>query len=155
MRPAKLDQDLSCMWLHHNDYFLKLGPFKSEIILNKPEIMVLHEFAFSKELSEIISAAKGKLAVTPIFSNSKPESSTARTSKMTYLNDLKKDKLQQITKRIQLLTRFSLMSEKFASENYKIMNYGLGGKVQGHWDSTGNITGKLKMNFPLIDIFPL
>ena len=103
--------------------------------------MIVHDFASSSEVSKVISSAKGKLVATPSYTNSKQAVTNARTSKMTYLNDDKYDHLRMLSNRIQHLTRFYLLKEKFASENYKVMNYGIGGKVQGHWDSTGNITG--------------
>ena len=49
----------------------------------------------------------------------------------------------ELTKRIQLVTRFNLLTEKYSSENYKVMNYGLGGTLQRHWDSVGNLSGNL------------
>ena len=104
--------------------------------------MIVHEFGFSNEMSKIVSLAKGKLVATPSYTNNKQEVTNARTSKMTYLNDEKYGQLRKLSERIQLITRFSLFKEKFASEHYKVMNYGIGGKVQGHWDSTGNITGE-------------
>ena len=39
--------------------------------------------------------------------------------------------------------RYQLFSDKYASENFQIMNYGLGGKISGHADSTGGSTEEL------------
>ena len=41
----------------------------------------------------------------------------------------------KISKRIELVTRLNLYNEQFASENYQIMNYGIGGKITPHVDS--------------------
>ena len=49
----------------------------------------------------------------------------------------------KISKRIQLITRFNLLNDKYASENFKIMNYGMAGKVQAHWDSVEK-SGKIE-----------
>ena len=35
------------------------------------------------------------------------------------------------------ITKLNLYNEQFASENYQIMNYGLGGKISPHVDSIG------------------
>lgn len=54
-----------------------------------------------------------------------------------------------ISRRIELVTRFNVSGEKYASENFKVMNYGLGGTIQKHWDSTGNFSSKLDKNYLL------
>ena len=41
----------------------------------------------------------------------------------------------KISNRIELVTRLNLYNEQFASENYQIMNYGIGGKITPHVDS--------------------
>ena len=55
---------------------------------------------------------------------------------------LDRESLVDLSRRIQLITKFSLINEKYASENYKVMNYGLGGAVKTHWDSIGNKKGQ-------------
>ena len=50
-----------------------------------------------------------------------------------------------ISRRIELITRFNVTGEKYASENFKIMNYGLGGTIQKHWDSIGNFSSKFNL----------
>ena len=40
-----------------------------------------------------------------------------------------------ISNRIELVTGLNLYNEQFASENYQIMNYGIGGKITPHVDS--------------------
>ena len=42
-----------------------------------------------------------------------------------------------ISKRIQLATNTRVYGEQYASENYQIMNYGIGGKITPHVDSAG------------------
>ena len=42
-----------------------------------------------------------------------------------------------------LVYRYQLYNNKYASENFQIMNYGLGGKISGHADSTGGSTEEL------------
>ena len=46
-------------------------------------------------------------------------------------------KAMLISKRIELVTKLKLNDEKYASENYQVMNYGIGGKIAYHSDSTG------------------
>ena len=53
---------LKCLWLHQGHPFLKLGPFKLELLHAKPQIGVIHDFASEKETSQIIAKAKGTVA---------------------------------------------------------------------------------------------
>ena len=142
VRPAYLDKNIFCIWLHHNNPYLKLGPFHCEIKQKIPEMMVIHNFADANESSKVIGKAKGKLATTPLYTNSSQSVTNARTSKMMYQSEHVHPEVKGFADRIQLITKFKLYNEKFASENFKVMNYGLGGKVQAHWDATGNLTSK-------------
>ena len=40
-----------------------------------------------------------------------------------------------LSRKIERATKFNLYNEKFASENYQIMNYGIGGTISPHVDS--------------------
>ena len=40
-----------------------------------------------------------------------------------------------ISRRIELATKLKLYNERYASENYQVMNYGIGGKITPHTDS--------------------
>ena len=111
-------------------------------------MMVIHNFVDANECSRVIDQAKGKLATTPLHTNSSQSISNARTSKMMYLSENVNPEVKGFADRIQLITKFKLYNEKFASENFKVMNYGLGGKVQAHWDSAGNTTGKYLFMHP-------
>ena len=42
-RPGKLDKDLNCILLHHQNPYLKLGPFKAEFHHKNPEIITIHD----------------------------------------------------------------------------------------------------------------
>ena len=59
-RPAKLEKDLKCIWLHHDLPFLKLGPFKMEYKHKNPEIIYIHDMASKAEVENIKSIAQGK-----------------------------------------------------------------------------------------------
>merc|ERR1711976_833081 len=42
-----------------------------------------------------------------------------------------------LSKKIDLATRYKMKEDKYGSENFQIMNYGIGGRISGHLDSTG------------------
>ena len=56
---------------------------------------------------------------------------------------------RQVSDRIEAAMRFKLYSEKFASENYQTMNYGIGGTISGHVDSLGETNDASDQLVPL------
>ncbi len=53
---------LKCRLLHHNNPFLKLGPFKMEEILKMPFRMILHDFFSEEEMAWIVEYSKPRLS---------------------------------------------------------------------------------------------
>ena len=93
---------------------------------------------------------------TPYIVSGKSEKFTkARTSKVMYMNEKLVPEAEVISLKAQQLMKLNLYKEQFArlvviivwirvltqcfqfSENYQIMNYGIGGKINGHVDSSG------------------
>ena len=61
-----MEINTNCLWLHHKDPYLKLGPFHCEKKLISPEIILIHNFASKNETNKVISDSKGKLSSTPL-----------------------------------------------------------------------------------------
>ena len=59
-------------------------------------------------------------------------------SKVMYLNERQTNSTRSWSDRIDLATKFQTYLERWGSENYQVMNYGIGGSIVGHLDSTGN-----------------
>ena len=53
------------------------------------------------------------------------------------MNEHKVEPAQKLSDKIEKATRFKLYSNNFDSENYQVMNYGIGGTISGHTDSSG------------------
>ena len=141
--PKYIHKGLNCFWLHHNDPYLKLGPFKFEIKHQEPEIGLIHQFASLNETKSIRNRARGQTKSTPYrtydgFSNF----SKHRTSKVMYMNENLVSEAMVLSKKIELATHFRLYQEDYASENYQIMNYGIAGKISPHIDYPGIIFNK-------------
>ena len=133
-----MEQDLFCTFIHHNNPYLKLGPFKYEIHHQNPEIGVIHDFASAKELEIIKSNARGHMKSTPYVTGATENPySKLRTSKVTYMNEKIVKFVQPLSRKIAQVTKFRLKEEKYASENFQVMNYGIGGRISGHLNSTG------------------
>ena len=131
---------MKCVWLHHNNPYLLLGPFKFEQKHQNPEIAIIHDLISYKETQTIQNLARGKMKSTPLLVGRKQKSfSKQRTSKVMYMNEHLIPEAMSLTRRIELATRFKLYNEKYASENYQVMNYGVGGKISAHADIKGEI----------------
>ena len=129
---------MKCKLVCHEIPFLKLGPFKVEFLHQRPDILVTHDFASQKDTNDIIAVAKGRTKSTPYIENGVSKTfSRKRTSKVMYMNDLLVPEAQKISRNIELLTKLFLKSDQYASENFQVMNYGIGGKISYHTDTLG------------------
>ena len=156
----ELEADYKCTFLHHNNPFLRIAPFKFEQKHSDPEIALIHDFASVNETEKIKNLARGKMKSTPYIVSGKSVTFTkSRTSKVMYMNERHVPEAEVITVKAQQITKLNLYNERFArwviiyelvliiivtkcyqfSENYQIMNYGIGGKINGHLDSPGVI----------------
>ena len=81
--------------------------------------------------------------------------SKLRTSKVMYMNEKLVPMAMTLSKKITLATRYHMKKEKYASENFQVMNYGIGGRISGHLDSTGNNGGILLLLFMLSYLKPI
>ena len=70
-------------------------------------------------------------------SNKEVSYSKLRTSKVMYINEKLVPFMQPISKRITLATKFKMKEDKHATENFQIMNYGMGGRIEAHLDTLG------------------
>ena len=141
-RPLNIIKHLKCWLIDHDNRFLKMGPFKFEILHTDPEVGYIHDLVSAKQADKVIKLAKGKTKSTPYNARRKQKSfSKLRTSKVMYMNDLLVPEVTEISKNVEWATRLQLKSEQYASENFQVMNYGIGGKISGHVDSVGTIYG--------------
>ncbi len=138
-RPAHLDSNLYCFYIHHHNPFLKLGPIKYERLNAEPEIGLYHQLISDRQIQNVIGKSKGSMKATPYKTETGFKSfSKQRTSKVMYMNELLVKEAMELSYSVQNATRFKLYHEPIASENYQIMNYGLGGTISGHYDSQGS-----------------
>ena len=154
VRPPHLDAKVQCHFVHHDNPFLKLGPFKIEIMHHQPQVVIIHDFISLEECEWIKEGARGRMSSTPFTivnkGNAKTDAySKGRTSKVMYMSESKtehRDVITKISDRISQATRFDVYKQRFASENYQVMNYGVGGNINGHVDSLGHRKGSSESN---------
>ena len=56
---------------------------------------------------------------------------------MVYLSEKSSSLMKSLSERVELATQFNLSHSRLDSENYQIMNYGVGGLIDAHQDSAG------------------
>ena len=61
-----------------------------------------------------------------------------------YMNENVYDVARNLSDRINAAMRFKVYGELYASENYQVMNYGIGGSITPHVDSMGK---SLKLSY--------
>ncbi len=52
-----------------------------------------------------------------------------------YMNELLVPEAMALSRKVSQITRYRLKEELYASENFQIMNYGIGGRITMHLDS--------------------
>ena len=72
--------------------------------------------------------------------------SKLRTSKVMYMNELLVPIAMTLSKKVTLVTKYRMKEETYASENFQVMNYGIGGRISGHLDSVGGNTQESSEN---------
>nr|XP_040583142.1 prolyl 4-hydroxylase subunit alpha-2-like isoform X1 [Lepeophtheirus salmonis]XP_040583150.1 prolyl 4-hydroxylase subunit alpha-2-like isoform X1 [Lepeophtheirus salmonis] len=139
LRSPSDEVQLKSFYLHHNDPYLKLGPFKVEVNNIEPSLIVIKDFIFDREGESYRNYAEDKLSRSFSLSNDGNRQVTlTRTSKQTWLFEKNLTISKIITKRIELAT--GLVAETlYGNEPYQVANYGLGGVYNSHMDSGGTI----------------
>ena len=83
-RTEKFNAKLKCYNLHHNDAYLKLGPFQLEEKNYDPYVVIFRQILHNSEISHFLSTAKNNLKRS-LFGGSR--TGLTRTSKQTWLHD--------------------------------------------------------------------
>ena len=114
-RPSRLDIELKCACIHHQNPYLKLAPLKFEQKHSDPEIALIHDFASVNETEKIKNLARGKMKSTPYIVSGKSVTFTkSRTSKVMYMNERLVPEAEVITVKAQQITKLNLYNERFA-----------------------------------------
>ena len=118
--------------------YLRIGPFLLE---NKNTegnyIAQIHNIVSPVEMEAIKEKTQARLKATPYaVGNKNLDFSYDRTSKIHYLSERTDNLTRRLTKRLELSMAYNmfLTDRPYTSENYQIMNYGIGGKIGLHLD---------------------
>ena len=156
-----------CNYLHHNDYFLKLGPFKLEVARASPYVSILHDLLSEKEIEWLITESSAKLSnsrATIQYQNTKNDGTTKIIEKtvQTWMQEInikrgnstyellrpkesqvsvKHQILYDLSKKIKLATQLEIRYPT-SSTMTQVTNYGLSGLCEVHNDPYGYIEGR-------------
>ena len=71
-----MDKDLKCSLLDHENPYLKVGPFRYEVKLKIPEMILIHNFVNAETVHDFIRNASGKLTANPLYTGDKSDEGT-------------------------------------------------------------------------------
>ncbi|XP_059085836.1 prolyl 4-hydroxylase subunit alpha-1-like [Tigriopus californicus] len=129
-----------CFLSHFGNPGSYLSPFKYEQLQSSPLVGMFHDFASEFQTSALKEASKVRLKTTPLnVQNEIRDFTDLRSSKVAYFHDQDHPTAQKMSQKIEKALNFHLSTEFYASENYQIMNYGVGGNIVGHLDSVGTL----------------
>ncbi|KAH8381623.1 hypothetical protein KR093_009551 [Drosophila rubida] len=123
---------LYCVYNSTNSPFLRLAPLKMELVGLDPYMVLYHDVISDSEISELQSLAVPSLKRATVFQQQTGRNAVVktRTSKVTWLPDIFNSLTQRLNRRVTDMTGFNVMG----SEMLQVMNYGLGGHYDKHFD---------------------
>eukprot|EP00095_Tigriopus_kingsejongensis_P000177 maker-scaffold487_size158652-snap-gene-0.42 protein:Tk00177 transcript:maker-scaffold487_size158652-snap-gene-0.42-mRNA-1 annotation:"af495541_1prolyl 4-hydroxylase alpha-related protein ph4" len=172
-RSPEMDTQLRCRWLHHSNPFLRLAPFKMELVNEQPFVCQFHDFMHNNEMEHFQAYAKPNLFRSVTGHEDQKRTNKIRTSKQAWLREswftfnvsqtaesVKDMEIPPIPfnpmKYVQVVDRHGFNTAKrikmatgletqkpFSAEAFQVANYGLGGHYQLHIDSQGYFDGEI------------
>ena len=140
LRPPEKDMDVKCHYLHYKDPFLRLLPFRLEEANTEGNyVAVIHGLMTDQEVERMKDKAKGQMKATPYAVGGENQAfSYKRNSKIKYVSERSDQLAKTVTSRLEKALAFKIFTPeyRFSSENYQLMNYGFGGLISIHLDSS-------------------
>ena len=130
-----MSHTLNCINLHQRNPFMRLGPFKYEPLSQDPHVGMFRDFMSPSECDQVKNRGRGRLKSTPFQEGGRTKFyTTQRVSKRIHITEDQFDLARTTSQRISLATRWVVDQEKGASDEYNVINYGLGGQIEVHVD---------------------
>lgn len=140
LRPPEKDMNVKCHHLHYQDPFLRLSPFRLEDANTEGNyVAVIHGLMTEDEVERMKEKAKGHMKATPYTVGDDNQAfSYKRSSKIKYVSERNDQLASTVTSRLEKALAFKIFTPeyRFSSENYQLMNYGFGGLISLHLDSS-------------------
>ena len=126
---------MKCSLIHYHNPYIKLGPFKYELLSHDPHVGMFRDFFSHQECDEVVRRSRDKIKSSPYQARGGTRYlNTQRVSKRLHISEdqLKLSKLS--SERISLATNWIVHQEKHASDEYNVINYGICGQIEVHVD---------------------
>ena len=147
LRPPSKDSHLKCVYLHHNRPDLLIGPFKYEPVHDSPHVGMFREFYSNKECNELVdfSSQSQDNLKSPEWNSIDQDGNTItnyyvshRISKRQNIEEGDHNMTSTSSKRISQSTQWVVNQRPgLSSEQYHLINYGIGGTIDVHVDYWG------------------
>ncbi|XP_042312306.1 prolyl 4-hydroxylase subunit alpha-3 isoform X1 [Sceloporus undulatus] len=124
--------DLSCSYEMNGDPLLILQPLKREIVHLRPHLALYHDFVSDSEAEKIKTLAAPWLQRSVVASGEKQQQADYRISKSAWLKDTLDPVTVALDRRIAALTGLNIQPPY--AEYLQVVNYGLGGHYEPHFD---------------------
>uniref|UniRef100_A0A1I8PNK1 procollagen-proline 4-dioxygenase n=1 Tax=Stomoxys calcitrans TaxID=35570 RepID=A0A1I8PNK1_STOCA len=121
---------LHCVYNTTTSPFLILAPLKMEILSVDPYMVIYYDVMSDVEIQELKTLAKPNLKRAKVGRAAKSRVVERRTSKSSWISDNKSNTTLRINQRIRDMTGFDIEG----SEALQVVNYGLGGHYDTHYD---------------------
>lgn len=130
-------RNLTCSYESFRNPFLRLAPFRIEMISHSPFIALFHNVLSDREIENFHSIGVPELRRSRIGANEQQKKkSTIRTSHGAFLDYYTEPSLRTFLQILQDLTGQTIIG----SEKIQFANYGIGGHYQPHFDFFGKQT---------------
>ncbi|NXC10146.1 P4HA3 hydroxylase, partial [Orthonyx spaldingii] len=123
---------LSCSYETNSSPYLLLQPAKKEVVQIRPYVALYHDFITDAEAETIKGLAGPWLQRSVVASGEKQQKAEYRISKSAWLKDTADPVVRALDRRIAALTGLDLRPPY--AEYLQVVNYGLGGHYEPHFD---------------------
>ncbi|NWX20785.1 P4HA3 hydroxylase, partial [Aegotheles bennettii] len=123
---------LRCSYETNGSPYLLLQPIKKEVVRFQPYVALYHDFISDAEAETIKSLAGPWLQRSVVASGEKQQKAEYRISKSAWLKDTADPVVRALEQRIAAVTGLDLRPPY--AEYLQVVNYGLGGHYEPHFD---------------------
>nr|XP_056714804.1 prolyl 4-hydroxylase subunit alpha-3 [Euleptes europaea] len=123
---------LCCSYEANGNPQLVLQPLKREVIHQRPYVALYHDFVSDSEAEKIKELAAPRLQRSIVASGERQQKADYRISKSAWLKDTVDPLIVTLDRRIAALTGLNIQHPY--AEYLQVVNYGLGGHYEPHFD---------------------
>lgn len=127
-------RNLTCTYASFKNPFLKLAPFRLEILSFDPFVALFHNVLSDREIENFHRIGVSELSRSEIGANSQQRKrSTIRTSQGTFIDYNSEQSLQSFLQKLEDMTGQIIEG----ADRIQFVSYGIGGHYQPHFDFFG------------------